>query len=124
MKGGKVNRDVSIKNWEDHRDVAYGSARVATVEIRKALQVRRVRAGHDEVRGGKEVTSKAVEVRSDGFFTAHGFDKKKSKRQPRHRSIEQMKGGLPQAPPTSGEAAHRHTTRQPRGTAHSGHKYF
>ena len=45
--------------------MAYGSARVATVKISKALQVRRVRAGHDEVRGGKEVTSKAVEVRSD-----------------------------------------------------------
>ena len=50
MKGGKVNRDVSIKNWEDHRDMAYGSARVATVKISKALQVRGVRAGHDEVR--------------------------------------------------------------------------
>lgn len=54
IKGGKVNRDVSIENWEDHRDVAYGSARVATVEIRKALQVRRVRAGHDEARGVKK----------------------------------------------------------------------
>jgi hypothetical protein len=65
MKGGKVNWDVSIKDWEDHRDVAYGSARVATVEISKALQVRRVRAGHNEARRGKEVASKAVEVRSD-----------------------------------------------------------
>jgi hypothetical protein len=65
IKGGKVNEDVSVKDWEDHRDVAYGSARVATVEISKALQVRRVRAGHDEARGGKEITSKAVEVRSE-----------------------------------------------------------
>jgi len=37
MKGGKVNRDVSIKNWEDHRDMAYGSTRVATVKISEAL---------------------------------------------------------------------------------------
>ena len=65
MKGGKVKWNVSIKDWEDHRDVAYGSARVATVEISKALQVRRVRAGHNEARRGKEVASKAVESRSD-----------------------------------------------------------
>jgi hypothetical protein len=65
IKGGKVNRDMSIKDWKHHRDVAYGSARVATVKICEALQVRRVRAWHDEARGGKEATSKAVKVRSD-----------------------------------------------------------
>jgi hypothetical protein len=38
-KSGKVDRDISVIDWEKHRDVTHGGARVAAMEVSEALRI-------------------------------------------------------------------------------------